>query len=151
MSLISKIQSLISSANSVTGESRTDLTSAVQDLKDGYGGSAPVGKFIQIRSYEVTIGQNTVSNVRELVSTLETAAATYNEGELIGFSAVENLEWNYAVWCCDYRNNHLPDLSGVKRYKDGTLSTATNGPGYDASVQAGTKYVIYISKSEGLS
>jgi len=38
MSLISKIQSLISSANSVTGESRTDLTSAVQDLKDGYGG-----------------------------------------------------------------------------------------------------------------
>ena len=40
MSLISKIQSLISSANVVTGESRTDLTSAVQDLKDGYGGSA---------------------------------------------------------------------------------------------------------------
>lgn len=39
MSLISKIQSLISSANAVTGESRTDLTSAVQDLKDGYGGS----------------------------------------------------------------------------------------------------------------
>lgn len=39
MSLISKIQSLISSANLVTGESRTDLTSAVQDLKDGYGGS----------------------------------------------------------------------------------------------------------------
>jgi len=38
MSLISKIQSLISSANAVTGESRTDLTSAVQDLKDGYGG-----------------------------------------------------------------------------------------------------------------
>lgn len=39
MSLISKIQSLISSANSVTGESRTDLTACVQDLKDGYGGS----------------------------------------------------------------------------------------------------------------
>lgn len=37
MSLISKIQNLISSANAVTGESRTDLTSAVQDLKDGYG------------------------------------------------------------------------------------------------------------------
>jgi len=37
MSIISKIQNLISSANAVTGESRTDLTSAVQDLKDGYG------------------------------------------------------------------------------------------------------------------
>lgn len=38
MSITSKIQSLITAANSVTGESRTDLTSAVQDLKDGYGG-----------------------------------------------------------------------------------------------------------------
>lgn len=36
MSISSKIQSLITAANSVTGESRTDLTAAVQDLKDGY-------------------------------------------------------------------------------------------------------------------
>ena len=38
MSISSKISALISAANSVTGESRTDLTAAVQDLKDGYGG-----------------------------------------------------------------------------------------------------------------
>ena len=37
MSISSKIQSLITAANSVTGQSRTDLTAAVQDLKDGYG------------------------------------------------------------------------------------------------------------------
>lgn len=37
MSISSKIQSLITAANSVTGESRTDLTAAVQDLVDGYG------------------------------------------------------------------------------------------------------------------
>jgi len=37
VSISSKIESLITAANSVTGESRTDLTSAVQDLKDGYG------------------------------------------------------------------------------------------------------------------
>lgn len=37
MSISSKIQSLITAANSVTGESRTDLTACVQDLKDGYG------------------------------------------------------------------------------------------------------------------
>lgn len=37
MSISSKIQALITAANTVTGESRTDLTSAVQDLKDGYG------------------------------------------------------------------------------------------------------------------
>lgn len=40
MSIISKIQNLISSANAITSESRTDLTSAVQDLKDGYGGGS---------------------------------------------------------------------------------------------------------------
>ena len=38
MSLESKVQSLITAANAVTGESRTDLTACVQDLKDGYGG-----------------------------------------------------------------------------------------------------------------
>ena len=151
MSLISKIQSLISSANAVTGESRTDLTSAVQDLKDGYGGSSPVGKFIQIRAYEVTIGENTVSNVRELVSTLETAAATYNAGVLIGYSAVENLEYYNAIWCCGYSANNLPSMSNAMRYRNGTLSVVTNSAGYDAAVQAGTKYVIYLSKSEGLS
>ena len=40
MSISSKIQSLITAANTVTGESRTDLTACVQDLKDGYGGSS---------------------------------------------------------------------------------------------------------------
>ena len=43
MSISSKIESLITAANSVTGESRTDLTACVQDLKDGYGGGFPKG------------------------------------------------------------------------------------------------------------
>lgn len=37
MSILSKIQSLISAANSATGESDTTLTDAVQTLVDGYG------------------------------------------------------------------------------------------------------------------
>lgn len=47
MSISSKIQSLITAANSVTGESRTDLTACVQDLKDGYGqgGGGTDGQF----------------------------------------------------------------------------------------------------------
>lgn len=47
MSISSKIQSLITAANSVTGESRTDLTSAVQDLKDGYGGGGVDGNRLE--------------------------------------------------------------------------------------------------------
>lgn len=37
MSIISKINSLITSGNSVTGETRSNLTDVVQDLVDGYG------------------------------------------------------------------------------------------------------------------
>jgi len=69
MSLISKIQNLISSANAVTGESRTDLTSAVQDLKDGYGqgGGGTDGQFFPM-------------NMLEFV--LPTMTLTYNEEEI---------------------------------------------------------------------
>ena len=38
MSILSKLQSLLSAANETTGESDTDLTSAMQNLIDGYGG-----------------------------------------------------------------------------------------------------------------
>lgn len=37
MSISQKIEDLITASNAVTGESRTDLTSCIQDLKDGYG------------------------------------------------------------------------------------------------------------------
>lgn len=37
MSITSKIENLIEAGNAVTGESRTDLTTVMQDLKDGYG------------------------------------------------------------------------------------------------------------------
>lgn len=38
MSISQKTANLIAAANAVTGESRTDLTACIQDLKDGYGG-----------------------------------------------------------------------------------------------------------------
>ena len=37
MAIKPKLQSLLASANDVTGEERTNLTDAVQDLVDGYG------------------------------------------------------------------------------------------------------------------
>ena len=37
MAIKPKLQSLLASANEVTGEERTNLTDAVQDLVDGYG------------------------------------------------------------------------------------------------------------------
>jgi len=37
MSTLDKVNALLTSANSVTGESRETLTEAMQDLVDGYG------------------------------------------------------------------------------------------------------------------
>lgn len=54
MSISSKIQSLITAANTVTGQSRTDLTAAVQDLKDGYGGGGLPAEYEAVDYIEST-------------------------------------------------------------------------------------------------
>jgi hypothetical protein len=63
VSISSKIQSLITAANSVTGESRTDLTSAVQDLKDGYGqgGGGTDGQFFPMNMTQYMIPTMTLT------------------------------------------------------------------------------------------
>lgn len=38
MSIVSKLDALRVAANAVTGKHASDLTEAIQDLKDGYGG-----------------------------------------------------------------------------------------------------------------
>lgn len=52
MSLKSKLQSLIAAANAKTGKSAADLTAAVQDLIDGFGGTVQINFSI----YDETIG-----------------------------------------------------------------------------------------------
>lgn len=51
MAIKPKLQSLLASANEVTGEERTNLTDAVQDLVDGYGqgGETPFQYYIPIK------------------------------------------------------------------------------------------------------
>lgn len=69
MSISSKIQSLITAANSVTGESRTDLTSAVQDLKDGYGGGGGLPAEYQEVEYIESSGTQYIQLDFKLTST----------------------------------------------------------------------------------
>ena len=51
MTILQKIQSLITAANNTTGESDTTLTDAVQTLVDGYGQGGTTLPYLQ--SYEV--------------------------------------------------------------------------------------------------
>jgi hypothetical protein len=48
MAIKPKLQSLLASANEVTGEERTNLTDAVQDLVDGYGQGGSKSEFTKI-------------------------------------------------------------------------------------------------------
>ena len=80
MSISSKIQSLITAANSVTGESRTDLTAAVQDLKDGYGqggGGTIKMEMTKIASNNAYIGKDNYGSIRFYYDYYSSSLSTY--------------------------------------------------------------------------
>ena len=54
MTLIEKVQSLLTASNSTTGASDIDLTAAVQRLISGYGGITPSGTYIGTRTAPIT-------------------------------------------------------------------------------------------------
>lgn len=75
MSLRSKIQSLIDASNETTGESSTDLTSAVQSLVDGYGGG--VTKYnVAYNLATNLVSSNTASKIAEGNSYSATISST---------------------------------------------------------------------------
>ena len=59
MSILSKLQALLTAANATTGESNTTLTDAVQTLVDGYGqggGSSELSNIATVTDSEIVFG-----------------------------------------------------------------------------------------------
>lgn len=139
MSLISKIQSLISSANAVTGESRTDLTSAVQDLKDGYGGGGGTEKatMIQLPPSHFMSGQSMFMNGSGMTSWY------CDFGKPITISAVKTVKtatsnrFRVGFFTTDPSTATGTSLSGLECY---------NSSG-DGVSPAGTSKDMYVSSS----
>lgn len=115
MSITSKIQSLITAANSVTGESRTDLTAAVQDLKDGYG-------------------QKTLPSEYQRVDYIEASGNQYID---IGYYATAQTVFEVDCAFTDYNTNYRIGLvagySGNSRCAIGVQNTGKAYFGISAS------------------
>ena len=72
MSILSKIQALITAANNTTGESDTTLTDAVQTLVDGYGqggGTLRTTHYHGTLSYSNQVSYNPTIPVTDILST----------------------------------------------------------------------------------
>lgn len=73
MSILSKLQSLLTAANTATGESDTTITEAMQTLIDGYGqGGEPSYSWQKIGEYTVTenIRTITINATEEMLSAI---------------------------------------------------------------------------------
>ena len=152
MSLISKIQSLISSANSVTGESRTDLTSAVQDLKDGYGGGDLDfdGGSIIVKSFIVTIGANNCTNMIEC-SAYIVSLCNMDSGYDVATIAIEKKDSYIAreYGCVEGKivspYTAIPQTYSM-RYHNTQFVQVSYGVAYDGFLVEGTKYLVILTK-----
>ena len=83
MSLKSKIQSLLAAANETTGESDTNLTDAMQNLIDGYGGG--VTKYAVTYSLATHLASsNTASKVADGNSYTTTIISTELDAVKLG-------------------------------------------------------------------
>lgn len=143
MSIKSKIQSLISAANTATGESDATLTDAVQTLVDGYG----QGGGGEENSEIVTVGANDISNVVQ--------AETY----LKGLSTLDFTSNKYSIEIeTGYTTPTYNQIGGIIRYVvDNTNVTIAQAvryrnswstiqllPSYDALLAEGTKYKVVV-------
>ena len=131
-------------ANGTTTEDVTNYA----DAKITVNTRPPAGTFYQIVSEKVTIGENTISNVAELISYLETAVRDYNEGKMISYSLSERIEIDYAVWFRRWNDTLIPGNGVAGRWRSGSLGTANENIGYTAYVPPNTTYIVYIAKGD---
>lgn len=124
MSIRSKIQSLISAANSTTGESDTTLTDAVQTLVDGYGqgGGGSNEDAIISRSLSGSYSNSSATTVGDyaLNSCKSMTAATFSAATTVGTQAFAN--------CSNLVTLNLPEATSVGTYlcnSDAKLETAS--------------------------
>ena len=105
---------------------------AVLDGK-AVGGGGDVSNNIQwaTRTYEIEIGENTISNSADATAYVKTLVDSYTSSIIV-------LESPLTV------NNQLL-MCGITaaRWRNGLIGSVTVGSNYDAFVVEGTKYVVY--------
>ena len=133
-----------------------DFVQAIEDIETGGGGESGVidSDYVTIEYAFVTVGANSVANATQIIPYLLGLAGFSESDYYFGmFCAVGhgNTWVNNAAICSDVSLNTLYPSGNVKffRYRNGTISSAGMGVGYDARLAAGDKYLISCLRWKG--
>ncbi len=142
MSILSKIQALITAANATTGESDTTLTDAVQTLVGGYGqggggGNTLESDFLTVYKETVEVGENTVANSRQYADYLNSIKSI--PGTLFAMSIHQKASYINNEWA----NGFAGTSPTGYRYRSTWQSSAWNSSSYDAVAPVGTLVDVY--------
>lgn len=134
MTILQKIQSLLTAANTKTGESDTTLTDAVQTLIDGYGqgggGSLP-SVISKIDGGSFTLSNDTQCNTYSITTTLNDPAKYFLiwTDDLDSFGAISNKGLILAM----VNIRQFESASGTTRYGCYSyIQRQTNGSSYQS-------------------
>nr|DAE38877.1 MAG TPA: hypothetical protein [Caudoviricetes sp.] len=114
MSVESKINNLISAANTKTGKTDSDLTNAMQSLVDGYGGGAAGGG----AAWELVASETATENLNSMRVTFDACIAVFVE---LVWGGVEDDLGNIGI----YPNQGDTPYTGEKRAAAAVVTSST--------------------------
>ena len=154
MSLISKIQSLLTACNSTTGQSRTDLTAGVQDLVDGYGGGDIdfEGGSTIVKSFIVTIGANNCTTMTECGAYIVSLCNMDSSYSFTTIAIEKKSSYITREFGCAMGKSASP-YTGIltphaMRYVNTSFGLTVYSGSYDGFLVEGTKYLVILTKEE---
>lgn len=98
--------------------------------------------YIDLSSFEITMGANSISNTTQLYSYFNSIATSRGFQSVVAISIVGDI-----VFSQNLILNTAPS-GGYYRYRGSSISVAPIDSQYDASLPEGTRYVIYANKKE---
>lgn len=98
--------------------------------------------YIDLSSFEITTGANSISNTTQLYSYFNSIATSRGFQSVVAISIVGDI-----VFSKNLILNTAPSGEWY-RYRDSRISAVPNSLAYDASIPEGTRYVIYGNKKE---
>lgn len=98
--------------------------------------------YIDLSSFEITIGANSISNTTQLYPYFQSIATSRGFRSVVAISIVGDIVFSQNL----ILNTNPSPSGGYYRYRNSSISVVPINSQFDASVPEGTRYVIYANK-----